>query len=872
VIPARPGLLLLVSLAAPASFSAQEATGPFALAAEAPVDAATGFEEILLELRIGRFSNHTLRAFSDGAVALLPAIELFEIAEVEHAREPNGALVATLYPGNRVVRIDAVPGTASVDGKAVAVPDGWITGEGGGDIYVATPILERLLSLTIQTDWVSLTAIVTNPEALPIGRRLAREARWEALRREAGLGAAPPLLDPASSPLGGAVLDWGLSSDADDPRGSVAYSLGVAARVLEGGLRVTSRSLGPVSQGAHRVDATYQAVFHDTRWITQMRLGDGFTTGPRLRDVRGFYLTNAPYLRGSYFGTDAFSGRVGPGWEVELRQSGRTLDLLRADEQGAFALDIPLRYGENAVQVVAFGPHGEVVTTDRLLLLGGDRLPGGRFEWGLSGGLCRRADCAGSGNLDLRYGLSNRWSVRAGAEAFVRDSLSSLAQPYAGVTGMLGQSLEVSMEALQAGFLRAGATFAPSPRIRLRGAHTAFSTSLEDPVLHDARRRSTTETDLFVRPLPGHNRLFVRASLLRQVFQETADTRAQASLTIPFGNLGIESGLRRETLTADAGARAVDDYQFAALSGLLRLPGRKSLLVRAELEVLDAAAVERARGHLAYQLAQGVRLEVGASWQRTLGTAFTVSLSSYLPQLRNVTQLMARDGAPAQLTQFSQGTVHWNEATSQLSLAPGPGLERGGISGYVFVDENGNGDLDPGEKGLGGVRLVVGDRAVTTDARGRHTSWDLVPFEPVEIWADSTSIDDPTLVPARNAVRVTVPPASFRRVNVPVSPSREISGMVLRVDGGATSPLAYAHLELVDTRTGQVRPIRTFSDGAFYEAGVRPGSYVLRFAAGYLDQSGLIPEKVEVALEVGSGAATAAVDPIVLRVTSRGRR
>jgi len=96
--------------------------------------------------------------------------------------------------------------------------------------------------------------------------------------------------------------------------------------------------------------------------------------------------------------------------------------------------------------------------------------------------------------------------------------------------------------------------------------------------------------------------------------------------------------------------------------------------------------------------------------------------------------------------------------------------------------------------------------------------------------------------------------------------------MVLRVDGGATSPLAYAHLELVDTRTGQVRPIRTFSDGAFYEAGVRPGSYVLRFAAGYLDQSGLLPEKAEVPLEVGSGTATGPVDPIVLRVTFPGQR
>ena len=91
--------------------------------------------------------------------------------------------------------------------------------------------------------------------------------------------------------------------------------------------------------------------------------------------------------------------------------------------------------------------------------------------------------------------------------------------------------------------------------------------------------------------------------------------------------------------------------------------------------------------------------------------------------------------------------------------APGAGevlvrIERGGISGYVFLDDNGNGIRDAGEPGIPGVRVVVGGRAVRTDARGRHSSWDLVPFEPVEIWTDSTSIPDPTLVPVRNQISV----------------------------------------------------------------------------------------------------------------------
>ena len=43
------------------------------------------------------------------------------------------------------------------------------------------------------------------------------------------------------------------------------------------------------------------------------------------------------------------------------------------------------------------------------------------------------------------------------------------------------------------------------------------------------------------------------------------------------------------------------------------------------------------------------------------------------------------------------------------------------ISGTVFLDENGNGEFDPGEKGLGGVAVSDGEVVVRTDERGLYT-------------------------------------------------------------------------------------------------------------------------------------------------------
>ena len=862
--PRRGGLACLalgVMLAGPAvgTLEAQDPTQPPALAAESELD------ELLVELRIGRLMAATVFALSDGTEILVPVGDLLRLGEVEHTVDPDGRVRAVLYPGARVVTVDPIAGRAELDGAPAALPEGSIA-VSGGSTYVATPVLERLLGLRIGPDLAQLRVTVRNPEALPVGLRLEREARWRNLTggREAGVSA--DLVDLERPRLGGAVLDWRLSSTMNDLSESTAYAVGLGARAFEGGVQVSAQSVGPASQGRHRVDATYQRVFHDLTWLTQMRLGDGFTTGPRYRSLRGFSFTNAPFVRRSFFGMDAFAGRVGPGWDVELRQSGGTVDVSRADEQGAFALDIPLRYGENAIQVVAFGPHGEVVTTERLVLLGLDRLSAGTFEWGLSGGACRDSRCDFTGNLDLRYGLSERWTARAGMESFTRDSLPSLAQPYVGVTGSIVPSLQLTAEAVHRGFLRGGLTFAPSPRLRARVAHTAFSSDVAAPVLNDGSRNATTEADLLFRPLASRSRWLVRASVLRQDFDFGVLSRMQASSTFRAGPTNVELGIRRETDDMGMGARWVRDFQQGSVTGLVPLPGGHRLWARGEMEFLEGEQVERMRARLAYQITRATRLEVGGGWRRGLGSDLTITFSADLAQLRSLTQLAAPEGFPARVTQVSQGAMHWDESVGRLGFTGRPGLERGGVSGYVFVDDNGNGIRDPDETGLDDVRVVIGGRTVRTDEDGRHHAWDLVPFEPVDVWADSASISDPFLVPTRGQVRVVVPPSSFGRVDIPVARARELVGRVVRATADGEVPVPYAQLELVDVETGQSRSIRAFSDGEIYEIGVKPGRYELRLSAGSPGTRGMQPERAAYPVVIPLQADAPSPEPVVVRL------
>ncbi|HSM05388.1 MAG TPA: hypothetical protein VK858_12285 [Longimicrobiales bacterium] len=825
-------------------------------------------DEILVEVRMGRLSRATMPAWTDGLATLLPLNRFLELAEVEFVVDSLGVTRATLHPRQREVVVDPVLPAVRVAGRPLDVSPGDVV-ELDGTTYVAAPVLERMLDLDLLMDWTDLSVVVLDPRFLPLGQRLAREARWRALLSRTELGTEAERVELGQAPWGGAVLDWDLYSDLERPVESTAYSVGLGARYLDGDLRMSVRSLGPASEGVHRVDATYQAVFEDRDWIKQLRLGDGFGTGPRFRDMRGVALTNAPYARPTFFGLDAVSGRVGPGWEVELRQSGQTLDLTRADEQGAFALDIPLNYGENSVQVVAFGPHGQVVTSDRVFLLSSERLPAGQLEWGVSGGACRSERCGWTGNADLWYGISEGWTVRGGTEAFGRDTLPALVQPYLGVTGTVVRGLELSTEAVYRGYLRGGLLYAPSTRIRVRGAYTDFSSAEANPVLHDARRRNTTEADVFFRPMADNPRVYARGSFLRQALITGNLTRIQLAAMVPVGRLGVEAGFRRVMDAPLEGPRRATNNPFGAVSGLVPLGPRRRLWVRGEVETDGLRRLSRVRGQAAVQLPHGVRLQVGAGWQEALGSSLDIGISAVLDALQSTTQMASGRGAPTRITQLTRGSVNWNEATGSVTLTRGPGLQRGGISGHVFVDRNGNGILDSDEAGLEGVRLVVGGQAVTTDARGRYNAWDLLPFRPVRLWADSTSIDDPTLVPARGQVEVVVPPSSFGRVDVAVSPSREVTGRAVRFVDGRDTPLPSASLQLVYLKTGEARPLRTFSDGEFYVSGVRPGRYELRLDPDYAARFGLERFGGHARFAVPPGAEDLSIiGPVVLRVAS----
>jgi hypothetical protein len=273
-------------------------------------------------------------------------------------------------------------------------------------------------------------------------------------------------------------------------------------------------------------------------------------------------------------------------------------------------------------------------------------------------------------------------------------------------------------------------------------------------------------------------------------------------------------------------------------------------------EVTAAGGMTTGAGYLSRPLGNSINLEVGAGWTRGAGTSLSLYLSTALPSLTATTSVTAPLHGPAMATQFVQGSVLYDPRDQQVGFASGPSIERAGVSGRVFLDQNDDGRLDAGEPLLPDVRVRAGFSSAVSDSSGRYRVWDLPAFEPVVVTVDSASLASPLWIPTYGSVSVETGPNRFRTVDIPVVPGGVIEGTLIRQAPGGPVPVAGMRLLLRRKGSREVRSLVTFSDGAFYLMGVKPGEYLLSADAETLSRLGLAGEPLAFTMPASVDGAT----------------
>ena len=127
------------------------------------------------------------------------------------------------------------------------------------------------------------------------------------------------------------------------------------------------------------------------------------------------------------------------------------------------------------------------------------------------------------------------------------------------------------------------------------------------------------------------------------------------------------------------------------------------------------------------------------------------------------------------------------------------------------------------------------------------------------IAVDSSSLASPLWIPTDAAVAVEPSPNRYRIVDLPVAPGGVIDGRVTRA--GGTTGTAGVPLTLTHLATGHTRTIVTFSDGAFYAMGVKPGEYEITVEASTARRLGIsaAPVRFEMTAKADGGSVSGLV-------------
>ncbi len=808
----------------------------------------TAFVEAVVQLNIDNGPSAVVPALEYNSSLLLPLHRFFDMAGIRVDTFALGdSAVAVLEPGD--VRLRFVPRAGLIAKGATSVPyDTADVAWSDGDLFVATGLLDRLLGLNTEVDWENLSVIVGRTGALPVVQRARRDRRHQLLYQPS------PAVQALEIPLrqrlvDGAVFSWSVTAATSGPTDQVAADLGFGASLLGGSAELRPQLWSDQGFSNAQLQASWTRAWSGSYWVRQARLGDVQTSGLRSMLIRGAVLTNAPFIRSSEFDIEPIVGNVPAGWEAELYDGGRLLGYADANTLGAFEVPLQLRYGENPFNLVLYGPAGETIQQKRTIRVPTSRLPGGQFEYALAAGQCQYDPCDGLVSADFRYGLSPWVTVQGGSNGYLQKAAGALWQPYAVVSAAPAPALGLTGEAVVNGHLRASADYAPSEDLHAAATVTRFAPS---GAAYSGAGAETSESDgsLFWRPGWMKGALYLNGTGLVSVVPGLRQIVERVSATAQVGTIRYSLGLLYSTLSSgtagDSSGFAVDASADAIVRG-----GWKWLQtsnVQGQVAFDPARGLAALRASLGRRITPLLRVDAALGWYRVGGVSLELGLTTATRGPQAGTRSRFSETGSQALT-YSSGSVAWDPRSRLLKLGDGADLDRAGISGVVFRDDNGNGVRDPGEPGLAGIPVSVGGYATQTDSNGRFSAWGLLPSEPVRIDVDTLALPDPHLLLPAPVIRVRPAPNAFGDVQIPVAVGAEISGFVVMGE----QALAGVPVILRDLNTGREITVHTFADGAFYRQAVPPGDYEVTLPNDVLDQLKAFAPPLSIFVPPGQG-------------------
>jgi len=814
--------------------------------------------DLLLRVKKGQnIISEAMIGLQKGYDNYVPMLDLARI--VQFAAEPDfsaGTVSGFFIEQDNTYRLNVSEGSYSVRGETFSLPPDSVivrdAGYGLGEFYVKPEVLNEIWPLELELNFSSLTLIIETDQKLPYELAQEREERRKELFRgeaeEIDTENYPyvgneyqmfskPFLDLTNTLTvrqrnnGNNITDrFSLRGQNDFLKTAADYNLTVRSDEknrldpVNARLRLTRKTYGDDTMplGLRKVEAG------DVRYIPSDLIGNNLSG-------RGIAFSTDPNERLQNFDTVTITGTGEPGWEVEIFRRNELLAFGQIDERGEYVFnDIPLLYGNNRIEVLLYGPQGQVEKrvenyriSNQLVTPGETRFNGAVLD--------NKKDLIPlqDGTAEEGTGLSYNAEVRRGISENVTGFTSFTHAPTEDGNKTYGSvgadvSFDKGIGKIE-GYIEGGggtaldtryATEYAGVRLNLRQSLYNNFESEEADFGEDAK---TSETEISAnksfRTGVGNFNLSGRGEhTIRDSYDETTLNLGQS-----YSNRGFRVNNRLRTRWRDGEKDRTNgilslDYRFLdnwdLHSNLIYdlYPEVQERRYYAEVRYDDydkfSASVDVDHDLLTKQTTYGaeasydfekLRASIGVDHKEDRGTDVKLRTSTTLAPVGENGEYVA----------------------SRQNVG-----RRALLKARVFLDKNLDGEFGPEDEPLEGVKVKINGRNTDpSNEEGMIVTYNAGREGYAVVVLDRSSLENPFFITEKEGYRTLLRDGTMPFIDIPVVESGGVDGMASFPDG---KPVPGMRVQLVSQGGEVVKETPTASDGFFSFEFVKPGQYTLR--------------------------------------------
>jgi hypothetical protein len=878
--------LLLLSLAGENAGAQVAAAGTAAPTGSRPPFVQRPESELLLfDVRLGQsILVESMPAYPVKGGVLVPLSELCRALELAvEVDVVTGTASGFFVAENRRFQLDVGARRVTVEGRSSTFDPSRVELH-QDDIYVDTVLFSAWFPADLTVDFSTLLVTVRPREPLPIQKRQEREAR--ALKEMSSLGYSGPKYP--STPNDYALADVPFLDQM--LRTTVTHSHGETTKVFQYSTFLTGDLLyheasAYVFGDQHGVTDAHGTLgrrdpagnllgpLHATEYAGGEVLFPGLELISLPRSGPGVLLSSYPLYEQTQYDRHTFSGDLPQGWQVELYQNRALVGFQVSRPDGRYEFpNVPLLFGLNEFRLVFYGPQGQRREETARFNIAESLTPAGAVEYRVVAndprGSTRR------GQFDVDFGISRHFTASLDLssvelEGDSRHDYGRLA--LRGYSSVLFGNVEVVADrdggvAANVGLqTRLGALGVTA---RYTGLYSGFQSETFRPVYGEIESRTELRLD---GTIPAG-----RSSGIPAVVDFTEDRLASGRYAdrVTARLSGYFSGFSVSNLVDWAFSRGtpkvIDESAIGDLlvSKFVRNYGLRGELVYSLKPTADITSVALTAERIfpSYYAQAGVLQDVAAhqthllaSLTRTEGPfGFGVNLD------------WAKSGAFAATLTFNVSIAR-DPRTGRFRTQARSLAGSGAIAPFVYLDANGNGRLDPGEKPLEGVGFTSsrGSSDLVTDPNGGVLVTGLPVYQPLDVSIAGPTLEDPLAISEKPGVQFVPRPGHVTRVDFPVLVSGEVTGTVRVTRGGEVREASGVVVQIVSADGSVVKEARSAYDGFYDITKIVPGRYTVRVSPAQAQRLKLTAGEPRSIVIEASGTI---LDGIDLRLEEAGER